>query len=141
MLLAEEVAKRGFRRWYERQLIESHLYFVTCFLCMILVVSCIEAVSFHAGVLKAMPLVATAFAGCVVAWFAWKRYKVVMARAERLADSATCAQCGVYGALKVTGGSRAPQPGYDADGAVSAAEPDAEWVRVQCKRCGNEWTI
>ena len=32
---ADGIRKLGFRRWYERQLIESHAYFLTCFLCMI----------------------------------------------------------------------------------------------------------
>jgi len=35
--LAEGIRKTGFRRWYERQLIESHLYFVTAVLSLIVV--------------------------------------------------------------------------------------------------------
>ena len=34
---ADGIRQLGFRRWYERQLIESHAYFLTCFLCMIMV--------------------------------------------------------------------------------------------------------
>ena len=30
---ARSIGKLGFRRWYERQLIESHAWLITCFLC------------------------------------------------------------------------------------------------------------
>jgi hypothetical protein len=33
------IRKLGFERWFERQLIESHVYFVTSFLCLILVLA------------------------------------------------------------------------------------------------------
>ena len=42
MELADDIRKRGFKKWYERQLIESHAYLVTCFLCMILVTALME---------------------------------------------------------------------------------------------------
>ena len=39
MELSKGIRKIGFRRWYERQLIESHLYFVSSFLCLIAVMA------------------------------------------------------------------------------------------------------
>lgn len=40
MELAEGIRKIGFARWYERQLMEAHLYLVTAFLCLILLTAC-----------------------------------------------------------------------------------------------------
>ena len=68
MDIASRIRKLGFRKWYERQLIESHLAFTTCFLCGIVVASCMEAISFaqfgwKAASLLALVLGATAL-GC-----------------------------------------------------------------------------
>ena len=55
---ADAIRKLGFKKWYERQLIESHVYLVTCFLCLILVVAVLEGFSFRAPGLQ--PLVTLA---------------------------------------------------------------------------------
>lgn len=141
MPLADDIEKRGFQRWHERQLLESHLYLVTCLLCMVAVFAVFEAVTFRNGILRALPLLFTGFASGVIGWFAWIRYMTMMARAWRLADAATCAKCSAYGRLRVVGGSHAPPAVYDERGAIAPADPGAEWVRVQCKRCGNEWSM
>jgi len=141
MTLADEIGKRGFRRWYERQLIESHLYLVLGFLSMIVAFGCVEAVTTHGGALKAIPLLVAAFGSGIVAWLSWNRYAAMMARAWRLAGAATCKSCGTYGLLRVVGGSRSPRVEYDANGVIAPADPNADWARVQCKHCGNEWTL
>jgi hypothetical protein len=48
MELAEGIKKVGFRRWYERQLIESHAYLITGLLSSILVLGSIESLSSRA---------------------------------------------------------------------------------------------
>jgi hypothetical protein len=47
MTSAEGISKHGFRGWYERQLIEGHVYFVTWFLSLILVVACPELIDWR----------------------------------------------------------------------------------------------
>lgn len=42
MELAAHLRKYGFRRWYERQLYESHAYLVTAFLSLIAVATAAE---------------------------------------------------------------------------------------------------
>jgi hypothetical protein len=39
---ASGIRRLGFRRWYERQLLESHFWLVSCILAMLLVAVCIE---------------------------------------------------------------------------------------------------
>ncbi len=39
---AQGIARLGFRTWYERQLIESHVYFITGFLCAVLIMALME---------------------------------------------------------------------------------------------------
>jgi len=141
MSLANDIGKRGFQRWYERQLIESHVYLVTCVLGILAFLACVEALDFRHGLLRAIPMLFSAFVSGAIAWFSLMRYSSLMVRAWRLAAAATCASCKTYGRLRVVGGSRQTTPGYDASGAVGPGDPEADWVRVQCKRCGNEWTL
>jgi len=64
MDIVATIRRIGFKRWYERQLLEGHGWLVTVFLALIAVASCIEAVSFKNGVPQA--LLTSAFAvGCV----------------------------------------------------------------------------
>ena len=42
MNLIEGIRRLGFRRWYERQLIESHLFLVSGLLCLIAVMASLE---------------------------------------------------------------------------------------------------
>jgi hypothetical protein len=46
---ADDIRKLGFRRWYERQLLESHACLVTCFLCTILLAVCLEGAMPRSG--------------------------------------------------------------------------------------------
>jgi len=141
MELAKEVRKRGFRSWYERQLIESHLYLTTCIVCALGVAAFIGAYQSSGGIAYRLIMLLAAFVCGAIAIHAWQRYRVMMVRAQRLADKATCAECGAYGMLGVIDASRTAHPVYDERGVSKADDADAAWLRVQCKRCGHDWTI
>jgi hypothetical protein len=130
--LADDIRKRGFKKWYERQLIESHAYLVTCFLCMILVAALMEEVSFRTAGLKPFLMLAVMAGGGLVGLFAWLRYKAIMITAERFGDRSICEQCHAYAKFDIleSGGSRATPEG----------EPDP-WLRVKCRKCGHAWTM
>ena len=49
---AAGIRKLGFKRWFERQLIESHVYLATVFLCLILVIVVFEQLASSAGGLE-----------------------------------------------------------------------------------------
>ena len=81
MQTADLIRKRGFKKWYERQLIESHLYLVSCFLCMILVAAGIEEMSFRAPGLKPVMMLVMILAGGAVGLVSWQRYRTIMVAA------------------------------------------------------------
>jgi hypothetical protein len=134
METAEKIRKLGFRRWYERQLIEGHAYLVTCFLGMILVACALELSGFRAFTLDALLKLCLACVGAGLSIGAWQRYKVIMLRAEHMADGATCAKCGAYGVFTVLRFGTA-----SAESQSSA--PKELWLKVKCRKCANEWTI
>lgn len=135
MEIGEEIRKRGFRRWYERQLIEGHAYLVTAFLALILLLAGYEAM----GVLRGSPLYYLALFGASAAagmlmWVSWRRFTALLARAELFANSATCPRCQAWGRFEVLAA--------DAEGAddpPEAARPN--WVSVRCRGCGERWRL
>ena len=141
MQIAKEVSKRGFRNWYERQLLTSHLYLIACFACGFVILWCLEGISLRENAVRGLLLLLVGAASGLAAVLAFNRYAAMMMRAQRLANHATCAKCDTYGLLKVTDASRIAHPVYDEHGVSKADDAEAAWLRVQCKRCGHEWTI
>lgn len=131
MAPAEGIARLGFKRWYERQLVEGHAYLVTCFLCMIVVAALIEEISFKDGGTRPLMMLLVLFAAGAVGIFAWGRYRVILALAEHFADRSTCAHCQAYAKFNVVSAGAAP----------AHADDVAQWMRVRCRKCNHEWTI
>lgn len=115
------IARLGFRRWYERQLLESHAWLVTCLLAGFAAFALLEGIDFAEAFGASLARsVATFFAG-LVSWHGFRRYAAMMVQAGRLAEHATCSACGTYGSFEVLG-----QHGR---------------LPVRCRRCGHEWYI
>ena len=70
MQIGKDIARLGFRRWYERQLVESHAYLVGAFLALILLLAGFEALEHRSLLVTTILVVVAAAAGtfCVVAW-------------------------------------------------------------------------
>jgi predicted Zn finger-like uncharacterized protein len=129
MNVGRTIVSLGFRRWYERQLIESHVCLVTCFLCMVLVAVCLEtAMPDGAGAHRSLTSVLVAFAAAAGSIWSWNHYRVVFARAERYGNVAHCEHCGTYARFEVERSS----PGTHDD------EPE---LKVRCRQCGHRWTM
>lgn len=130
------IRQLGFRKWYERQLIEGHLYLVTCFLGIIMVATCIELYGQRDGRLGLLLALAIGLAGTAAALVGWQRYKRIMMVAEHIGDHATCAACNAYARFDVLDAGRAlrQEP-------VDIADPNEVWLKVRCLKCGHGWTI
>ena len=50
MTPADRIDKLGFRRWYERELIEGHAYLVTGFLSFIVIAVFLEEIDWRAAI-------------------------------------------------------------------------------------------
>lgn len=119
---AAGIGKLGFKRWYERQLLESHAWLVSCVLCLLGAAACLEELSFRGPLPQALALGAAVFAAGVVAIYGWNRYRLIMAEVERLGEHSTCRACRAYAAFRLVG----------TDGAA---------MRVRCRKCAHEWRI
>lgn len=131
MDLAEGIRRIGFRRWYERQLLASHLFLVAGLLSMLVVLACIERFSLQATGWDRFVLLASIVGGGVACVYSIVRYRNMLLDAQHAADRSTCAKCATYGVLEVV------RSGFDSGRGTDAVT----WVRVRCRKCGNEWTI
>jgi hypothetical protein len=115
---ADSIGRLGFSRWYERRLIEGHAWFVSGFICMILVFACVEELTFKGSLprlLGYLALVVAAIALCVYGMF---RYQAIIVEAERIGERATCPGCGVYARFRL----HLP-------------------ATARCRKCAHEWQL
>jgi hypothetical protein len=129
MSVSAGLRKYGFRRWYERQLYESHAYLVTAFLSLILVATAAEVYVDHETVAQKVLVLVLAAAAAVLCLFAWRRFSALLFRAEALATQATCERCRAYGKFDVIGASS------------KAGTLTGERVNVRCRKCSCEWVL
>ena len=123
------VRKRGFRRWYERQLVESHAYLVTGLLSLVMMAIALETIEFRASLANALALVAVAGGGGALTLFAWRQFHQLLSQAEALAGQAVCAQCRTYGRFEVL-------DAHDSSEALTGRS-----FCVRCRNCSHEWRM
>jgi hypothetical protein len=129
MHLDEALRHGGFRRWYERQLIEGHVWLVTAFLALIMVAIALEAIDFRASRANVLALGLVVLAGVGLVTFAIRRFHVLVGRAEALAGQAVCSECRSYGRFDVV------QACNSSDSITGRS------VRVRCRACAHEWSM
>jgi len=133
MVLSEGIRKIGFRRWYERQLIESHLYLVSSFLCLIAVIAALEGFSFREPGWEPMLRIVVILGGSIACFWTLQRYMSMLHYAQYTAERSVCGRCSAYGRLELC--------------SVTAAVPEdspreaEESVAVRCSKCGHRWTL
>jgi hypothetical protein len=134
MELSEGIRKIGFRRWYERQLVESHLYFVSSLLCLVAVLASLEGFSLRTPWWETILRFAVIAAGSFVFIWTLCRYLLMLRFAQQAAGRSVCEKCAAYGAFELIGVTRyhTPQDGV---------EEVAESVDVRCRKCGHQWTL
>lgn len=136
MASLDRIGRQGFRRWHERQLIESHAWLVTCLLAAIAVASSVELFS-RPGSAQATGLMLI-LGGFAVMLFAWQRYWNMFAVAERLSSRAVCPGCRRYSRFHILASGPTPFPANgDQDIEVLSEEV---WFRVECG-CGQKWSL
>ena len=124
MKLADGLRKHGFRKWYERELLQSHAHLLLTFLCVIGVFAAFEALGrFRSLQDQFTDIVAILVCGVVGAW-ALRRYLHLLMHAEATAHQADCPACKAYGRFKLE----------------SESVRDST-VQVCCSKCQHRWTI
>ncbi|HEX6361975.1 MAG TPA: hypothetical protein VFZ93_03405 [Albitalea sp.] len=124
MKSVQAIRRLGFRKWYERELLQSHLHLVLLLLATLGMVGAAEALTQRAEAGTQLVMLACAAVSAVIGVWALRRYLFLLNHAEFVADQAVCAQCESYGKWDVTG-----------------EEPEQARMGVCCRKCGNRWEI
>jgi hypothetical protein len=124
MKLAEGLRKHGFRKWYERELLQSHAHMALTFLCAIGAFAAIEASSRFRSLGDQFTNGLAVLLCAGIGLWALRRYLFLLTHAEAVAHQADCPQCGTYGRLTLVH--------------ADAAE---EEVDVCCRQCSHQWRI
>ena len=134
MQVTRYIERHGFRRWYERQLIESHAYLALGFVALIFLLSGLELLTDAEAGMSYMIVLIAAAAGGVLLMVAWRRFSVLLTRAEHFAEAATCPQCKAWGKFKVLA-----QESSSALDPPEAGRP--HWLSVRCTQCEAIWKL
>jgi hypothetical protein len=122
--LAEGIRRHGFRKWYERELLQSHAHLALTFLCVVGVFAAFESIMrplpMGERLVDLLTLVASAAGGL----WALRRYLYLLSHAEAVAHQAECSACAAYGRLELL-----------------QSDASGEHVQVRCRGCGHVWRI
>jgi hypothetical protein len=124
MKLADGIRKHGFRRWYERELLQSHAHLVVTFLCVIGVFAAFEGSLRFRGWSDQFGNIAAILVLSGAGIWAMRRYLYLLTHAEAVAHQADCPACGTYGRLQLV------RPDESGDS-----------VPVCCRKCQYQWCI
>jgi predicted Zn finger-like uncharacterized protein len=119
---AHSIGRLGFRKWYERQLIEAHAWLVTSLLIGIAIAVTLEGISFRKPFYEWAPFVGLLFVGGLIVWHGMRRFGTLMEEANRLAEHSTCEACGAYGRFHVE-------------------DEYPSRMKVRCRRCSHLWML
>ena len=118
------IARLGFRRWYERRLIEGHAWLAACFLSMIIVAAGVELLGGRASTAEFLLDASVIAVGAGLGWLSWRRYAAIMRLAGLFGDQAVCPGCGRFG--------------FRCEPVQSAGK---DLLDVGCPRCGRRWQV
>jgi Zn ribbon nucleic-acid-binding protein len=121
--LAAGIRRFGFRKWYERELIFSHIYLALALMALAGLLGAIEVFSGATPLLKLLDAAFVLICGVVV-FISVQGYLLSLTHAESMANQAKCSSCHAYGRLDVISEDRRE-----------------ETVHVRCKKCGHHWTM
>lgn len=115
---ADGIKRFGFSRWYERQLIEGHAWFVSGVLCLVAIAACFEEVGQRGSALTVAAYAVLGLAAVAIGVYAVTRYGQILTQAETIGERATCRSCGAYARFRLVSPSQ-----------------------VRCRRCDSEWQL
>jgi len=124
MKLADGIRKHGFRKWYERELLQCHAHLLLTLLCAIGLFAAFEALGRFRSFGDQLTNIAAIGASAGIGLWALRRYLRLLLHAEATAHQADCPQCKAYGRFKV-----------ESENAHDSS------VLVCCSKCQHRWTI
>jgi hypothetical protein len=125
MSTVEDIRRLGFRKWYERRLIEGHAWLVSLVLSLLVSAAGFELLDLRGAPAQWLSDATLVIGGAAFAGLSWQRYATALGLAEHVARQAQCPACGRHGFRALPG-------------AVGAARAR---LQVACRGCGHGWEV
>ena len=126
--LAQEINAKGFRQWYEYELVRAFGFFALGVIALVVLMASLE------GILETQfsPVMLTnylvSFGGLCLAGWSWRRFINTLGMVDHLSQQAVCPACESFGRLVVTD-----------EGATQ--DRTERWICAQCKKCDHAWKL
>ncbi len=125
MQLARGIRQLGFRKWYERELMQSHAHLTLAVLSTLGLLAAVEAAMSFTGWHDRLTDALAALASAGIGLWSLRRYLYLLNHAEFVAAQADCPQCGTYARFTLVGEPAA----------------DGRPAPVCCRQCQWQWVI
>ena len=122
------IQRVGFRKWYERELLQSHGHLVLLILCVLGLLGAVELYAVRAGWLSQLSALVCACASAIVGFWALRRYMYLLGRAQHVSEQAICPACHTYAR-------------WDIEDDAQERGREEQRLRVRCRACSNVWYI
>jgi hypothetical protein len=124
MKLADGIRKHGFRKWYERELLQGHAHLALLLFCVLGLMMALEAAMRFTALQDQLIDFAAVIVCAGAGLWALRRYMYLLVHAEAVANQADCPACKTYGRLDLL-----------------RANAAGDSVLVCCRKCQHEWRI
>ena len=121
------IQRVGFRKWYERELLQSHGHLVLLIFCVLGLLGAVELYAVRAGWVSQLSALLCAGASAIVGYWALRRYMYLLGHAQHVAEQAICPACRTYARWDI-----------EDDAQERASE---QQLRVRCRGCATVWHI
>jgi hypothetical protein len=121
---AQAIRKLGFRKWYERELLQSHINLVLLLFATLGLLASAEVFTRKMGLADQLQVLGAAVASAAIGFFALRRYLRMLIHAEYVADQARCRGCDTYAKWELL-----------------EDEADGARLKVRCRKCDHRWQI
>ena len=124
MSAAQSIRRLGFRKWYERELLQGHANLLLLLLATLGLLASVELLSSQMTLMDRVQVLIGAALSAAIGYLALRRYLRLLNHAEYVADQAICRGCDTYAKWELVG--------EEANGAR---------LQVRCRKCANCWQI
>lgn len=124
MQLVDGIRRLGFRKWYERELLESHAHLALTILCALALLAAMEATQVFSDWADQLVDALAVLASAAIGLWALRRYLALLMHAEHAANQADCPHCGVYARFTLV-----------------EVRPASHDITVCCRNCAHQWSI
>jgi hypothetical protein len=126
--LVRQINAKGFRQWYEYELVRAFGFFALGVIALIVVMTSLEGILETRFSLVMLTNYLVSIGGICLGGWAWRRFINILGMADHMSRQAVCPSCESFGRLVVTDER-------------STQDRTERWISARCKKCDHTWRL